>query len=89
MHARLVFPLPLCPGYNAGMSSDEEKPRAALLWAEFWRKLTAYVCIFVGLVGISTPIFGSLLLTCALNLSGVAWIVGGIWWLIRLRRRFG
>ena len=70
------------------MSSDRQKPRAALWWAEFWRKFTAYICIFVGVSGISMLIHGNPVLTMIIKLFGVAWIVGGIWWLIRLRRRF-
>ena len=72
-----------------GVTAPHEKPSATLWWAEFWRKFAACVCISVGFVGVITPVLGRLPLTCALNLSGVAWIVGGVWWLIRLRRRFG
>jgi hypothetical protein len=57
--------------------------------AGFTSKLAAYSCILIGVNLAIIPIFESLTGTIALNLSGVACAIAGIWWLVRLRRRFG
>ena len=70
------------------MNSDRKKPSVAF-WAEFTRKFAAYFCILIGVSAAIVPIHESLSLTIALNMSGVACAIGGVWWLVRLRRRFG
>ena len=55
--------------------------------AEFLSKFVAYCCILAGVSPASTMFDTPL--TMVLNLCGIACAVGSVWWLLRLRQRFG